>query len=252
MSLSSGSASSSAHPSAGPWGSSPWTGHQTLEMLQGGCQLLLPAGLRSPEIHLFFLIGGLLLYNMVLVSLIHQHGSAVCVTCPPSRTSLPSRLSQSPCVGSLSHAAHSPHRLFYTSWCARFHATLSTRPTLSLASVSTSLLFMRDTRSVSPWAQCRPCGREPRGDAQGIRKETDSSPAPECGFPLSHPPSGRLSLSHHRPARLPGNKPLGASCLLGAPGSLGTVSSRACHHLQALGSIDCGQSSHSDGEQVLL
>ena len=159
-------------------------------MLQGGCQLLLPAGLRSPEIHLFFLIGGLLLYNMVLVSLIHQHGSAVCVTCPPSRTSLPSRLSQSPCVSSLSHAAHSPHRLFYTSWCARFHATLSTRPTLALASVSTSLLFMRDTRSVSPWAQCRPCGREPRGDTQGIRKETDSSLAPECGFSPSEPPSG--------------------------------------------------------------
>ena len=127
---------------------------------------------------------------MVLVSLIHQHGSAVCVTCPPSRTSLPSRLSQSPCVGSLSHAAHSPHCLFYTSWCACFHATLSTCPTLSLRSVSTSLLFMRGTRSASPWAQCRLRGREPRGDAQGIRKETDSSPAPECGFPPSQPPSG--------------------------------------------------------------
>ena len=190
MSLSSGSASSSAHPSAGPWGSSPWTGHQTLEMLQGGCQLLLPAGLRSPEIHFFFLIGGLLLYNMVLVSLIHQHRSAVCVTCPPSRTSLPSRLSQSPCVSSLSHAAHSPHRLFYTSWCARFHATLSTRPTLSLASVSTSLLFMRDTRSVSPWAQCRPCGQEPRGDAQGIRKETDSSLPRSVVFPCHSPRQG--------------------------------------------------------------
>ena len=64
----------------------------------------------DPQRHFFFffLIGGPLLYNMVLVSAIHQHGSAVCVTCPPSRNSLPSRLSQSPCVRSLSLMAHSP------------------------------------------------------------------------------------------------------------------------------------------------
>ena len=149
-----------------------------------------PCRAQIPRDTFFFLTGGLLLYNMVLVSLIHQHGSAVCVTCPPSRTSLPSRLSQSPCVSSLSHAAHSPRCLFYTSWCARFHATLSTRPTLSLASVSTSLLFMRDTRSVSPWAQCRPCGQEPRGDAQGIRKETDSSLPRSVVFPCHSPRQG--------------------------------------------------------------
>ena len=53
------------------------------------------------------------------------------------------------------------------------------------------------------------------------------------GFPHHSPLQGCFSLSHHPPAHLPGNKPLGASCLLRAPGSLGTVSSRSCHHLQA-------------------
>ena len=133
-------------------GFSPWPGHQALEMLQGGCRLLLPAGLRSPETHV-------------------------------------------------------------------------QRP---------------------PGAQWSPRGREPRADAQGIRKETDSSPAPECGFPHHSPLQGHLCLPHHCPARLPGNKPPGPSCLLGAPGSLGTVSSWSCHHLQAFGGVDWGQSSHSD------
>ena len=100
-----------------------------------------------------------------------------------------------------------------------------------------------------PEAQWSLRGREPRGDAQGIRKEVDSSPAPEWGSPHHSPLQGRLSLLHHRPARLPGNKPPGASCLLGAPGSLGTVSSRSCHHLQAFECVYWGQSSHSVGNR---
>ena len=74
-SFASGSASSSTHPSAGPHGvltmagvTRPWR-----RFGEGS----------DPQRHIFFLIGGLLLYNMVLVSAIHQHGSAVCVTCPP-------------------------------------------------------------------------------------------------------------------------------------------------------------------------
>ena len=122
-------------------GFSPWPGHQALEMLWGGCRLLLPEGLRSPETHV-------------------------------------------------------------------------QRP---------------------PGAQWSPRGREPRADAQGIRKETDSSPAPECGFPHHSPLQGRLSLPHHGPARLPGNKPPGPSCLLGAPGSLGTVSSSLAITCKLLG-----------------
>ena len=187
---------------------------------------------------------------MVLVSATHQHGSAVCVTCPPSRTSLPSGLYRALCELAESQGTF-PRGLFYTCWCAHFHGTLSIRPTLCFPSVSTSLLFMRHKRSESlgsvesmwPRAQRR---------LQGIRKETDSSTALECGFPPSQPPSGRLSISHDRPARLPGNKPLGASCLLRAPGSLGTVSSQSCRHLQALVGIDWSQSSHSVGKQMLL
>ena len=125
---------------------------------------------------------------MVLVSAAHQHGSAVCVTGPPT-PSLPSRLCRALCELPESQGTF-PRGLFYTSCCARFHDTLSVRPTLSFPSVSTKLLFMRDTRSASPWAQWCPRGREPRGDARGIRRETDSSPALECGFPPSHPPSG--------------------------------------------------------------
>ena len=204
----------------------------------------------SPETN-FFLNWRIITLQYGAGSAIHQHGSAVCVTCPPSRTSLPSGLYRALCELTESQGTF-PRGLFYTCWCAHFHAPLSIRPTLSLPSVSTSLLFMRDTQSASPWAEWSPCGREPKGDAQGVRIETDSSPAPECGFSLSQPPSGCLSLSHHRPACLPGNKPLGASCLLRAPGSLGTVSSQSCRHLQALGGIDLGQSSHSDGEQILL
>ena len=74
-SFASGSASSSTQPSAGPQGvltmagvTRPWR-----RFGEGS----------DPQRHIFFLIGGLLLYNMVLVSAIHQHGSAVCVTCPP-------------------------------------------------------------------------------------------------------------------------------------------------------------------------
>ena len=199
----------------------------------------------------FFFIGGPFLYNMVLVSAIHQHGSALCETCPPSTTSLPSRLSQSPCVSSVSHMAHPPwsvlHVLVCTFPCYSLHSSH-----LSLPSESTSLLFMRDTQSASPWAEWSPCGREPKGDAQGVRIETDSSPAPECGFSPSQPPSG-VSLFIESPSSPPSwEQAPGTSCLLGASGSLGTVSSRSCHHLQALGGIDLGQSSHSDGEQILL
>ena len=169
---------------------------------------------------------------------------------PPSRTSLPSGLYRALCELAESQGTF-PRGLFYTCWCAHFHGTLSIRPTLCFPSVSTSLLFMRHKRSESlgsvesmwPRAQRR---------LQGIRKETDSSTALECGFPPSQPPSGRLSISHDRPARLPGNKPLGASCLLRAPGSLGTVSSQSCRHLQALVGIDWSQSSHSVGKQMLL
>ena len=131
----------------------------------------------------FFLIGGSLLYNMVLVSFIHQHGSAVCVTCPPSRTSLPSRLSQSPCVSSLSHTAHSPV-VCLTRAGVRVSMLLS-----PLVSPSPSPLCPQ-VCSLSPWAQWSPCGREPRGDAQGIRKKIDSSPAPECGLPRHSPLQG--------------------------------------------------------------
>ena len=86
-----------------PGGPHQGWGHQALEMLHGGCQPLLPAGLRFPETHLFF--------NWRIVTL--QYGAGFChtsawITCPPSRTSLPSRLSQTPCVSSLGHTAHSP------------------------------------------------------------------------------------------------------------------------------------------------
>ena len=109
----------------------------------------------------------------------------------------------------------------------------------------------RDRGQQLPGAQWSPRGREPRGDAQGIWKETDSSPALERGFPHHSPLQECLSLSRHRPARLPGNKPLGAF-LRRAPGSLGIVFRRSCHHLQALGGIDWGQSSFCDGEQMRL
>ena len=68
-------------------------------------------------IHLF-LIKGQLFYNIVLVSSIHQHESAIGIhRSPPSWTSLPpptpfnpSRLSQSHGLSSLSHTANS-HQL---------------------------------------------------------------------------------------------------------------------------------------------
>ena len=75
----------------------------------------------SPHIFVYlFFNGGRLVYNIVLVSAIHQHGSAVGVRVsplswsrlPPSTPS-PPRLSQSPRVSSLSHTANS-HRLFST------------------------------------------------------------------------------------------------------------------------------------------
>ena len=54
-------------------------------------------------------------YNFVLVSDIHQHGSAIGIymsppswaSLPPSTPSHPCRLSQSPCLSSLSHIANS-------------------------------------------------------------------------------------------------------------------------------------------------
>ena len=40
-----------------PVGFSPWMGHQALEMLRGGCQPLLSAGLNSPETHVSISLG---------------------------------------------------------------------------------------------------------------------------------------------------------------------------------------------------
>ena len=107
-SFASGSASFSTRPSAGPCGVLTMAGvMRPWRCFREDASPCCPQD-SDPQRHFFFLIGGSLLYNMVLVSAIHQHGSAICVTCPPSRTSLPSRLSQIPCVSSLSHRAHSP------------------------------------------------------------------------------------------------------------------------------------------------
>ena len=44
--------------------------------------------------------------------------------------------------------------------------------------------------SVSPWDSVESAWPRAQRRLQGIRKETNSSPAPECGFSLSQPPSG--------------------------------------------------------------
>ena len=93
--------------------------------------------------HTFFFNCWIITLQYGAGSAIHQHGSAVCVTCPPSRTSLPSGLYRALCELAESQGTF-PRGLFYTCWCARFHATLSIRPTLSFPSVSINLLFMRD------------------------------------------------------------------------------------------------------------
>ena len=77
---------------------------------------------RWKELVNLFLIGGWLLYNVVLFSATHQHESAIGIhTSPPSWASLPpptpshpSRLSQSPGC-SLHHTANSPWLCIFTS-----------------------------------------------------------------------------------------------------------------------------------------
>ena len=83
-----------------------------------------------------------MLYNIVLVSAIHQHESAIGIhMSPPSwpsllppTTSQPSKLSQSPGLSSLSHTANSHwlsilHVILYMFPCYSFH---SSHPLLSL------------------------------------------------------------------------------------------------------------------------
>ena len=80
-------------------------GQQALEMLWGGCCLLLPTGLRYPETH-FFLNWRIITLQYGAGSATHQHGSAVCVTSLPLEP--PSLLGcTETCVSSLSHRAHS-------------------------------------------------------------------------------------------------------------------------------------------------
>ena len=78
-------------------------------------------------------------YNIGLISVTHQHELAIGVhtsspfwiSLPPPTPSHPSRLSQSPSLGSLSHIAHSHWLPIYICWCICFHAALSIHPTLS-------------------------------------------------------------------------------------------------------------------------
>ena len=97
-----------------------------------------------------FLIGGQLLYNIVLVSAMHQHESFIRMHMPPpSWPSLPSptpapasRLSEhrvwSPCI-----TQHIPTgSVCYIRWCACFNAALSIHPTVSFPHRVHSLFSM--------------------------------------------------------------------------------------------------------------
>ena len=78
---------------------------------------------RWKELLNLFLIGGWLLYNVVLFSATHQHESAIGLhmsppswaSLPPPSPSHPSRLSQSPGLSSLHHTANSPWLCIFTS-----------------------------------------------------------------------------------------------------------------------------------------
>ena len=93
----------------------------------------------------FILIGRLLLYNVVLLSAIHQHESAIGIhTSPPSQMYHPSptpshpfRLSQSIRLSSLCHTTN-PHWLSLTQSSVYVSVPLSVPPSLSPA-VSTGL-----------------------------------------------------------------------------------------------------------------
>ena len=89
---------------------------------------------------LFFLIEGYLLYRILWFSVMHQQESAIHTPMsPPSQTSLTSpslshtsRLSQSPCLSSLSHTANSHLAIYFTHGNINLHVTLSIHLTLSL------------------------------------------------------------------------------------------------------------------------
>ena len=80
-----------------------------------------------------FLIGGWLLYNISLVSAIHQHESAIGIhMSPPCWNTLPSShpsvMLQSPSLNSMSHTGNS-HWLTFLWWCICLNASLSNCPT---------------------------------------------------------------------------------------------------------------------------
>ena len=87
----------------------------------------------------FLFLNWRMLYNIVLVSAIHQHESARGIhVSPPSRTPLPSlspphpsRLSQSTGLGFLCHTANFRLPSLLHTECICFHAILSISPTLS-------------------------------------------------------------------------------------------------------------------------
>ena len=116
--------------------------------------------MRTLRIYFFFLFGflinkflieGWLLYNVVLVSAIHQHESAIGIhmsspswtSLPPPTPSHPSRLSQSTGLSSLSHTANSHwqsilHMVMYMFPCYSLH---SSHPLPFLHPASISLLL---------------------------------------------------------------------------------------------------------------
>ena len=108
---------------------------------------------------IYFLIEGKLLYNVVLVSAIHQHVSAVGIymslpswpSLPSPTPSHPSRSSQSPSLSSLSHAAyfHWPS-ILYTVMCL-FPCALSLRSPVSFPPYPQ----VHKSVSVSPLLPCK-------------------------------------------------------------------------------------------------
>ena len=92
----------------------------------------------KPWLYFFyiFLIEGLLLYNIVLVSAVHKHESAIAIhmsppswaSLPPPTSSHPSSLLQSSGLSSLSHTADSPwlsilYMVMYMSPCYSHHSS---------------------------------------------------------------------------------------------------------------------------------
>ena len=88
----------------------------------------------------------IILYNIMLVSAIHQHESAIGIpmsphswtSFPPSTSSHPSRLLQSPGLSSLSHTANSHWLSILYTVLYMFHVTLSILKTLMESSPSAS------------------------------------------------------------------------------------------------------------------